>query len=316
MLGFVPQPSLQAEVYPLEQMIILSILPISLQQGLAYALVALGITLAFRVLAFPDLTVDGSFPLGGAVAARLIFEGVDPTLSAAVATLAGFAAGSMTGLLNTRLKINSLLAGILMMTILYSVNLRIMGRANIQLLDRPTMFTFMENMDISRYVPVIIFFLLVTVVIKVLLDIFLHTEYGLALRATGNNEDMIRSLGVNTDNATIFGLGLSNALVALSGALIAQDQGFADVGMGIGMIVAGLASIIIGEAMIKPKTVFRLTLAAVFGSFLYRFIISLGLRLGLAPTDLKMATGFMVILALGIPALKKSREGKIHLRGI
>ncbi len=297
-------------------MLILTILPISLQQGLAYALVALGITLAFRVLAFPDLTVDGSFPLGGAVAARLIFEGVDPTLSATVATLAGFAAGSLTGLLNTRLKINSLLAGILMMTILYSVNLRIMGRANIQLLDRPTMFTFMENMDISRYVPVIIFFLLVTAVIKVLLDLFLHTEYGLALRATGNNEDMIRSLGVNTDNATVFGLGLSNALVALSGALIAQDQGFADVGMGIGMIVAGLASIIIGEAMIKPKTVFRLTLAAVVGSFLYRFIISLGLRLGLAPTDLKMATGFMVILALGIPALKKSREGKIHLRGI
>jgi len=297
-------------------MILLTILPMSLEQGLAYALVALGIMLAFRVLAFPDLTVDGSFPLGGAVAATLIFKGVDPTLSTALATLAGFVAGSMTGLLNTRLKINSLLAGILMMTILYSVNLRIMGRANIQLLDRPTLFTFMENMNIIRYVPVIIFFFLVTLVIKALLDIFLHTEYGLALRATGNNEDMIRSLGVNTDNATVFGLGLSNALVALSGALVSQDQGFADVGMGIGMIVAGLASIIIGEAMIKPKTVFRLTLAAIVGSFLYRYIISLGLRMGLAPTDLKMATGFMVILALGIPAFKKSREGKIHLRGI
>lgn len=297
-------------------MIILSILPISLEQGLAYALVALGIALAFRVLAFPDLTVDGSFPLGGAVAARLIIEGVDPTVSAAAAFLAGFMAGALTGLLNTRLKINSLLAGILMMTILYSVNLRIMGRANIQLLSYPTMFTFMENMDVNRYIPVIIFFFLIILAAKVLIDLFLHTEYGLALRATGNNEDMIRSLGVNTDNATVFGLGLSNALVALSGALIAQDQGFSDVGMGIGMIVAGLASIIIGEAMIKPKTVFRLTLAAVVGSFIYRFIICLGLRLGLAPTDLKMATGFMVILALGIPALKKDREGKIHLRGI
>ncbi|CAD7842383.1 MAG: ABC transporter, permease protein (cluster 15, trp?) [Olavius algarvensis Delta 4 endosymbiont] len=295
---------------------ILSILPISLQQGLAYALVALGIALAFRVLAFPDLTVDGSFPLGGAVAARLIFEGVDPSLAVVAAVMAGFLAGALTGLLNTRLKINSLLAGILMMTILYSVNLRIMGRANIQLLDRPTVFTFMENMDVVRYVPVITFFLLVTLVVKILLDLFLHTEYGMALRATGNNEDMIRSLGVNTDNATVFGLGLSNALVALSGALIAQDQGFSDVGMGIGMIVAGLASIIIGEAMLKPKTVFRLTLAAVIGSLLYRFIISLGLRLGLAPTDLKMATGFMVIIALGIPAFKKSREGKIHLRGV
>jgi putative ABC transport system permease protein len=297
-------------------MIILSVLPISLQQGLAYALVAVGIALTFRVLAFPDLTVDGSFPLGGAVAARLIVSGVDPVLSVVAAALAGFIAGCLTGVLNTRLKINSLLAGILMMTILYSVNLRIMGRANIQLLFKPTIFTFMENMDVQRYIPVIIFFLLITVAVKIIVDLFLHTEYGMALRATGDNEDMIRSLGVNTDNATVFGLGLSNALVALSGALIAQDQGFSDVGMGIGMIVAGLASIIIGEAMIKPRTVFRLTLAAIIGSILYRFIISLGLRLGLAPTDLKMATGFMVILALGIPAIKGKREGKIHLRGV
>jgi putative ABC transport system permease protein len=295
---------------------ILSILPISLQQGLAYALVALGIALTFRVLAFPDLTVDGSFPLGGAVAARLIADGLDPLSAVGIAVLAGFTAGSLTGILNTRLKINSLLAGILMMTILYSVNLRIMGRANIQLLDRPTIFTFMENMNVVRYIPVIIFFLLVTVVVKLLVDLFLHTEYGMAMRATGNNETMIRALGVNTDNTTIVGLGLSNALVALSGALVAQDQGFSDVGMGIGMIVAGLASIIIGEAMIRPRTVFRLTLAAVIGSILYRFIISLGLRLGLAPTDLKMATGLMVILALGIPAIKKKREGKIHLRGV
>jgi len=297
-------------------MVVLSILPISLQQGLAYALVALGIALTFRVLAFPDLTVDGSFPLGGAVAARLIVQGVDPILSTLAALVAGFIAGCLTGILNTRLKINSLLAGILMMTILYSVNLRIMARANIQLLYRPTVFTSMENMDVVRYIPVIIFFFVITVFFKILVDLFLHTEYGMALRATGDNEDMIRSLGVNTDNATIFGLGLSNALVALSGALVAQDQGFSDVGMGIGMIVAGLASIIIGEAIIKPKTVFRLTLAAVGGSVMYRFIISLGLRLGLAPTDLKMATGFMVILALGVPAFKKTREGKIHLRGV
>ena len=297
-------------------MIVLSILPISLQQGLAYALVALGIALTFRVLAFPDLTVDGSFPLGGAVAARLIVQGVDPILSTLAALVAGFIAGCLTGILNTRLKINSLLAGILMMTILYSVNLRIMARANIQLLYRPTVFTSMENMDVVRFIPIIIFFFVITVFVKILVDLFLHTEYGMALRATGDNEDMIRSLGVNTDNATIFGLGLSNALVALSGALVAQDQGFSDVGMGIGMIVAGLASIIIGEAIIKPKTVFRLTLAAVAGSVMYRFIISLGLRLGLAPTDLKMATGFMVILALGVPAFKKTREGKIHLRGV
>lgn len=295
---------------------ILSVMPITLEQGFAYALVALGIALTFRVLAFPDLTVDGSFPLGGAVGARLIVAGLNPILAAIAAIIAGFSAGCLTGLLNTRLKINSLLAGILMMTILYSVNLRIMGRANIQLLYIPTIFTPMENMSISRFIPVIIFFFLVAMVFKVIIDFFLHTEYGLALRATGDNEQMIRSLGVNTDNATILGLGISNGLVALSGALISQDQGFADVGMGIGMIVAGLASIITGEALIKPHTVFRLTSAAVFGSVLYRFIIALGLRLGLAPTDLKMATGLMVIIALGIPSIRGKRENKIHLRGV
>ncbi|MDF1553807.1 MAG: ABC transporter permease [Deferrisomatales bacterium] len=297
-------------------MLILNVLPITLEQGLAYALVALGIALTFRVLAFPDLTVDGSFPLGAAVSARLIVAGVDPALAVLAAPLAGFAAGCLTGILNTRLKINSLLAGILVMTILYSVNLRIMGRANIQLLDLATVFTPLEALDMSRFVPVVGFFLVVALGCKLLTDLFLHTEYGLALRATGDNEQMIRSLGVNTDTATVLGLGLSNAMVALSGALIAQDQGFADVGMGIGLIVAGLASIIIGEAMIKPRTVFRLTLAAVVGSVLYRLIISLGLRLGLAPTDLKMATGIMVILALGIPSLRGGREGKIHLRGV
>ena len=283
-------------------------------------MVALGIALTFRILSFPDLTVDGSFPLGGAVAARLIVEGVNPVFCTLAAVLVGFAAGCMTGLLNTRLKINSLLSGILMMTVLYSINLRIMGRANTPLLTIDTLFTPMENWSRAtgwdRSWPIIIFFLVVAVACKVLIDLFLHTDYGLALRATGDNEQMIRSLGVNTDNATVFGLGLSNAFVAMGGALIAQDQGFADVGMGIGMIVAGLASIIIGEALIKPRTVFRLTLAAVFGSVVYRFIIALGMRLGLAPTDLKLATGIMVILALGIPALRGQREAKQNLRGV
>lgn len=296
-------------------MMLLDVLPTSLEQGFAYALVALGIALTFRVLAFPDLTVDGSFPLGAAVTARLLVEGVHPAAAVVAAPLAGFLAGCATGLLNTRLKINSLLAGILVMTILYSVNLRIMGRANIQLLSRPTVFSPFEALEVSRFVPVIGFFVVVALAAKLLTDLFLHTEYGLALRATGDNEQMIRSLGLNTDNATVLGLGLSNALVALSGALVAQDQGFGDVGMGIGMIVAGLASIIIGEALLSPRTIFRLTLAALVGSVVYRLIIALGLRLGLAPTDLKMATGVMVILALGIPSLRGPREAKTQLRG-
>jgi len=291
-------------------------IPVSLEQGLAYALVAVGIVISFRILAFPDLTVDGSFALGGAVLARVITEGVPPIYGILLAVLCGFVAGCCTGILNTRLKINSLLAGILIMTILYSVNLRIMGRSNIQLLTVDTILTPLENMHVSRFIPIITFFFLVTLVFKFLTDMFFRTQIGFAMRATGDNEQMIRTLGVNTDSMTVLGLGISNAFVALSGALVAQDQGFSDIGMGIGMIVAGLAAIIIGETLIGKRSVQQMTLAAVVGSIIYKFIIALGLRLGLAPTDLKLATGIMVILALGFPALKKKKEGKLHLRGV
>jgi len=291
-------------------------IPISLEQGLAYGLVALGIVISFRILAFPDLTVDGSFTLGASVVARLIMEGAPPIVGILLAIVAGLLAGCCTGLLNTKLKINSLLAGILVMTILYSVNLRIMGRSNIQLLTVNTFLTPLENLHVNRFIPIISFFFVVSVGFKFLSDLFFHTQVGFAMRATGDNEQMIRTLGVDTDSMTVLGLGISNAFVALSGALVAQDQGFSDVGMGIGMIVAGLAAIIIGEALVGKQTVERMTLAAIVGSIIYKFIIAVGLRLGLAPTDLKMATGAMVILALGIPALKKEKEGKLHLRGV
>jgi putative ABC transport system permease protein len=291
-------------------------IPISLEQGLAYGLVALGIVITFRILSFPDLTVDGSFPLGAAVVARFITEGVPPAYGIFLAIVAGFVAGCCTGVLYTKLKINSLLAGILMMTVLYSFNLRIMGKSNIQLLTVDTFLTPLENLPVNRFIPIIAFFFVVSFGVKILTDLFMHTQLGFAMRATGDNEQMIRALGVNTDNTTILGLGISNAFVALSGALVAQDQGFADVGMGIGMIVAGLASIIIGEALMGKHTVQRMTLAALIGSILYKEIISIGLRLGLAPTDLKLATGIMVILALGIPALKKEKETKLHLKGV
>ena len=291
-------------------------IPISLEHGLAYGLVALGIVITFRILSFPDLTVDGSFPLGAAVVARFITEGVSPVYGIFLAIAAGFVAGCCTGVLYTKLKINSLLAGILMMTVLYSFNLRIMGKSNIQLLTVDTFLTPLENLPVNRFIPIIAFFFVVSFGVKILTDLFMRTQLGFAMRATGDNEQMIRALGVNTDNTTILGLGISNAFVALSGALVAQDQGFSDVGMGIGMIVAGLASIIIGEALMGKHTVQRMTLAALIGSILYKEIISIGLRLGLAPTDLKLATGIMVILALGIPALKKEKEGKLHLRGV
>ena len=295
--------------------IIFGILQISLEQGLAYALVALGIVISFRILAFPDLTVDGSFVLGGAVVARLIVLGFQPLTGIILAMLIGFAAGCATGILNTRLKINSLLAGILIMTILYSVNLRVMGRSNTPLINYVTIFTPFEQMEM-RWFSIVVFFGLIVFACKFLTDLFLHTQIGLAMRATGDNEQMIRTLGVNTDSMTILGLGISNAFVALSGALVAQHQGFADIGMGIGMIVAGLAAIIIGETLLRARSVMMITFAAILGSFIYRLIITVGLWLGLAPTDLKMATGVMVILALGFPALKKGKEEKLHLRGI
>lgn len=295
--------------------IISDILKISLEQGLVYALVALGIVISFRILAFPDLTVDGSFVLGGAVTARMIASGYPPLAGMLAGALTGFAAGCATGLLNTRLRINSLLAGILVMTILYSVNLRIMGRSNTPLLNFVTILTPLEQTQM-RWLCIVTFFALIVFASKFLTDLFLHTEMGLAMRATGDNEQMIRSLGVNTDNITILGLGISNAFVALSGSLVAQHQGFADIGMGIGMIVAGLAAIIIGETLLRVKTVSMNTLAAIVGSVVYRLIITVGLWLGLAPTDLKMATGLMVILALGFPAIKKGKEGKVHLRGL
>ena len=295
--------------------IISGILKISVEQGLVYALVALGIVISFRVLSFPDLTVDGSFVVGGAVTARMIASGYSPIAGMTVGILVGFAAGCATGLLNTRLRINSLLAGILVMTILYSVNLRIMGRSNTPLLNYVTILTPLEETEM-RWLCLVSFFALVVFASKFLTDLFLHTQMGLAMRATGDNEQMIRTLGVNTDNMTILGLGISNAFVALSGALVAQHQGFADIGMGIGMIVAGLAAIIIGETLLRVRTVGMNTFAAIAGSVIYRLIITVGLWLGLAPTDLKMATGLMVILALGLPAIKKGKETKIHLRGV
>lgn len=300
---------------PTSMEIVQGIIQISIEQGLAYALVALGIVISFRILSFPDLTVDGSFVLGGAVVARMIVLGYPPLIGIWLSVLIGCAAGCATGVLNTRLKINSLLAGILIMTILYSVNLRVMGRSNTPLLNSVTVFTPFEEMKM-RWLSIVLFFGGIVFAAKFLTDLFLHTQLGLAMRATGDNEQMIRTLGVNTDSMTILGLGISNAFVALSGALVAQHQGFADIGMGIGMIVAGLAAIIIGETLLQAKSIGMKTFAAVVGSFIYRLTVSIGLWLGLAPTDLKMATGIMVILALGFPALKKGKEEKLHLRGI
>lgn len=283
----------------------LNILQGTIEQGLVFALLAMGVYLTFRILDFPDLTVEGSFPLGASVAAVLIIKGINPFLATIYAFGAGVLAGMITGIINTKLKIAGLLAGILTMTSLYSINLRIMGRANIPLLREKTILTIIKDWGLpERYVPLIAFVLIVLCV-KFILDYFLYSEIGMALRATGDSPVMIASLGVNTDNVKILGLGLANGLTALSGALTCQYQGFADAGMGIGMIVIGLASVIIGEVVIRTSRIIYATLGVIVGSIIYRLAIAVALQLGFAPTDLKVVTAVLVILALGAPALRK-----------
>jgi putative ABC transport system permease protein len=268
--------------------------------------------MTFRVLSFPDLSVDGTFPLGGAIAGILIINGVSPWLATLAALCGGCLAGLCTGLLNTKLRINALLAGILMMVALYSINLIIMGRANIPLLREITIFDSVAHLfGIDASLGLSIGFMAVlAVIILTLLNWFLRTEIGLALRATGDNEQMIRGLGCNTDMTTMLGVSISNGLVSLSGALIAQNQGFSDVGMGIGMIVMGLASVIIGEGIFRPKGVTWILLAVFGGTFMYRLFIGIALRLGLPPTNLKLITALLVIVALAIPYVRKKIRGE------
>ena len=285
----------------------------SLEQGLVFGIMALGVYITFKILNFADLTVDGSFPLGAAVASSLIVSGQSPFLVTFIAFIAGALAGAVTGLLNTKAKISDLLSGILTMTSLYSINLRIMGRPNTPLLNQPTIYSVISEF-FNRALPsfptkytYIIFFVIFALLVKILLDAFLKTQMGFALRATGDNPQMIRSQGVNTDLAKVIGLILSNGLISLSGALVAQYQGFADVGMGVGTIVAGLASVIIGDSLFGAGSIFISTLGVLFGSFLYRFSIALVLSFRLAQaSDLKLLTAIVVIIALTAPRFKKS----------
>ncbi len=273
-------------------------LPGAVYLGLLYALMALGVYITFRILDFPDLTVDGSFTTGAATAAVMISHGVSPWLASLTAILAGMLAGACTGLLHTKGKINGLLSGILMMIALYSINLRILGMPNVSIMG--------ENTVLSVFPP-IPFMIVVVLIFKFALDAFMKTDLGLSLRATGDNKRMIRSFGANTDNTTILGISLSNGLVALSGALIAQQSSFADATSGIGMIVIGLASVIIGEALFGAKTVFRATLAVVLGSIVYRIVISLALQIkGFETSDLKLITAVIVIIALVFPTVRSA----------
>lgn len=274
----------------------------ALELGLLYSLMALGVYITYRILDFPDLTVDGSFTTGGGIAAVMITHGYNPWLASLAAFGGGLLAGICTGLLHTKGKINALLSGIIMMIALYSINMRIMGKPNTSLLGESTVFSSV-NAFITMPIAVIL--------ILLLLNLFLRTDLGLALRATGDNARMIRSFGANTDTTTVLGVSLANGLVALSGALVAQQSGFADISMGIGMIVIGLASVIIGEAIFGATNVIHTTISVVLGAIVYRIVVALALRVEwLDTSDLKLITAIIVIIALVLPTARRALRQK------
>ncbi|MFO8033596.1 MAG: ABC transporter permease [Candidatus Bipolaricaulota bacterium] len=281
----------------------------ALEQGFLYGLMALGVYISFRVLRFPDLSVDGTFPLGAALAATLIVGGRDPFTASLVAAGAGAVAGAFTGILSTKFRIQGLLAGVLTMTMLYSLNLRIMGRPNVSLLGRPSALQATADW-ISLPAPwaVLATTLLAALAAKLLLDLFFRTELGLTLRAAGGNPGVVQAYGANPGNMVVLGLAVSNGLVALAGALAAQYSGFADVNMGVGTIVAGLASVIVGEMILRPRSVIWATGAALLGSCLYRGAIIVALRhgasLGFTASDLKLLTALVVLAALVTPVVR------------
>ena len=291
--------------------------------GLILAALTMGMLISFRMLRFTDITVDGSLTLGAAVAAICIINGWSPWLATLLAVLCGAMAGMLTGLLYTRFKIQMILSGILMMTALYSINLRIMGRSNIPLLDTGSVSDGTESLitgvtgQLSRInilgwpvsvsdFSVFVTALVICTITGIALRYFLLTDLGTALRATGNNPQMVRAQGINHKSMTVMGLSLANALVALAGALLAQYQGFADVQMGIGMMVWGLASIIIGEALVGTRSIGITITGAILGTVFFRLLIAIALRWGLNPNDLKLVTALFVFIALVAPIWVKS----------
>lgn len=277
----------------------------TVSQGLLWAIMALGVFLTFRVLDIADLSVEGTFPLGAAVAATLIDAGHSVWFAMLIALIAGCIGGTVTALLTTKLKIPALLSGILTMIGLYSVNLMIMGKANVPLLRAETVFTLTDNLfGVSSVVATLIVGLVATVIVGAIMYWFFGTVLGTAIRATGCNPQMARAQGINTNVMVILGLLISNGLVALSGALVAQSNGFADVGMGTGTIVIGLASVIIGEVLFGTRSFKNWLISVVLGSVVYRAVIAIVLELGMPPNDLKLFTAVLVAIALSLPLIK------------
>ena len=284
----------------------MSLLTSTLWQGLLWGILALGVFLTYRVLDIADLTVEGSYPLGAAVGVSYIAGGGSPVMAVVLAFLAGSVAGIVTGLLHTKLKIPALLAGILTMIGLYSINIRVMGdKSNVSILRMDTIYTFFENFGLGKNESILVCGLVFVVVLIAFLYWFFGTEIGAAIRATGCNKQMIRAQGVDTDITIILGLLISNGMVAMAGSLIGQSQGFADVGMGTGTIVIGLASVIIGEVLFGTRNFMNWLLAVVGGSIVYRIVIAVVLKMGMNQNDMKLLTASIVVIALAMPLIKE-----------
>lgn len=287
-----------------------NLVPITTVQGLLYALVAIGVMIPFRILNIPDMTAEGTFPLGGCVVAALITAGMHPVFGTLLALVAGFIAGMCTALIHLKFRVHSLLAGILTLTMLWSVNLRIMGKPNTPLFGLPNLFDWISPAILTSMGLQIALLAVLLVALLLLLWWSLQTDVGLAMRGVGANPQLAPALAVHSTRYIVVGLGIANAITAAAGALLAQTQGYADVGMGFGMLVNGLASLIIGEAIVGRKTLLRQLAAAVVGALIYYQISSLALSLGLAPSDLKLITGLFVLAAIGWPILRgQSRPG-------
>ena len=296
--------------------------------GLILSLLALGVYISYRVFKFADITADGSITFGAAVAASMLTHGVHPILASVAAFLAGGVAGMCSGVLHTRFKINPLLSGILVMTALYSINLHVLGSSNVPLLAVTTITTYAQTLGhwmtvhdsatllgwpvSARDLGSLVLVFAIVLLIAVIAWLFFRTNLGSAMRASGDNEQMIRALGVSVENMIVLGLCISNGLVAFAGALLAQYQGFADVQMGIGMIVWGLASVIIGRALIGTDSVGAALTGTILGSVLFRLIIALALRWGLNPNDLKLVTALFVFGALVLPMLMPKWKRRRH----
>ncbi|MEB7407352.1 ABC transporter permease [Enterococcus hirae] len=284
---------------------LISIFLSSASQGVLWALLAIGVFLTFRILDIADLTAEGSFPLGAGIAAVSITNGLSPIVACLLGFLGGAAAGLVSGLLHTKLKIPALLAGIITMTGLYSVTSRIMGAPNLSLLGQKNVFTWAESLGVSKENAVLIAGLLVALIVVTLLVLFLRTETGLAIRATGDNLAMSEANGINTDTMKIIGYMISNGCIALSGSLLAQNNGFADLNSGIGTIVIGLASIIIAEVLFRNQPLLLRLLTIILGTVIYRFILALVFELNVQPSDSKLASALVLVICLSFPQIQQ-----------